>query len=81
MSDATCSSGKAPIGRVEPPIIELADSAITVTYRVRFPQGDEQTCQGSDPAPIELVLPETLGHRKLLDGGSDPPRDASKPAP
>jgi hypothetical protein len=79
--EQACASGQSAEGRVEEPIIELGDTSITVTYRVRGRQGTGQDCQGNPTTPIELTLPEPLGNRTLLDGGSDPPRDASIRAP
>jgi hypothetical protein len=78
--EQACASGNSAEGRVEEPIIQIDATSITVTYRVRGRQGTEQDCQGNPETPVELTLPEPLGNRQLLDGGSDPPRDASKPA-
>jgi hypothetical protein len=79
--EQACASGQSAEGRVEAPIIKLDAASITVTYRVRGRQGTGQDCQGNPTTPIELTLPEPLGNRTLLDGGSDPPRDASIRAP
>ena len=81
VTESTCSNGQPPAGRVEQPIIEITETTITVTFRVRRPQGLSQTCQGAPPAAVELLLPEPVGDRKLLDGGEDPPRDATTRAP
>lgn len=78
--EEACSSGNSAEGRVEPPIVEIGSAAITVTYRVRGRPGTAQDCQSNKPTPVELVLPELLGDRKLLDGGDDPPRDATVPS-
>jgi hypothetical protein len=76
--EESCASGKPPIGRVEPPTIELTDTTVTVTYEIRKTAGD-QDCQGSTPFAVDLKLPEPLGQRALLDGGETPPRDALSP--
>lgn len=74
-----CASGQSPGGRIDPPDIDLGDASITVTYWIRKPSGDVHHCLANHLFPIELKLPEDLGPRTLLDGGSTPPRDASKP--
>ena len=75
--EQSCASGKPPIGRVEPPAIELTDTTVIVTYEIRRTGGD-QDCQGNPPLAVELKLPEPLGKRTLLDGNETPPRDAMK---
>jgi hypothetical protein len=75
--EQSCASGKPPIGRVEPPAIELTDTTVIVTYEIRKMAGD-QDCQGNQPFAVELPLPEPLGKRTLLDGNETPPRDATK---
>jgi hypothetical protein len=75
--EQACASGDSPKGRVEPPLIELADTTVTVTYSVRHKVGG-QDCQGNAPFAVELKLPEPLGNRTLLDGSETPPRDATK---
>lgn len=78
VQEQACASGKTPEGRVEEPrILEVGD-AVTVTYQIRLLPGD-QDCQGNAPFPVILALPDALGARTLLDGGSTPPRDASDP--
>jgi len=77
-----CASGRSPEGRIEPPTFDLSDTAVTVSFEIRWPTGDVQTCQGIPPFAITIELPEPLGKRALFDGSSDPPRDArTSPAP
>ncbi len=73
--EQSCASGKPPVGRVEPPAIELTDTAVIVTYEIRKMPGG-QDCQSNPPFGVELKLPEPLGKRALLDGNETPPRDA-----
>jgi len=75
--EQACASGKPPVGRVEPPAIELTDTTVVVTYEIRRSVG-VQDCQGNQPFAVELKLPEPLGARALLDGNETPPRDAMK---
>jgi hypothetical protein len=77
--EQVCVGGKSPEGRVEPPTIVVDDSAITVTYEIRRLAG-EGDCVSNAPFAVDLVLPEPLGDRPLLDGSETPPRDATKPA-
>ena len=76
--EESCASGASPEGRIEPPIIELSDTAVVVTYRIRRKAGG-QDCQSNPPFAVGLKLPEPLGKRALLDGNETPPRDATKP--
>ena len=76
--EESCASGRTPEGRVEPPSIDLTDAAVTVTFEIRRLPG-AQDCQGNAPFPVSIKLPERLGSRTLLDGGSTPPRDAARP--
>ncbi len=76
--DAACSSGQSPEGRILEPDIFASDAAFLITVWVRRLPGG-QDCQGSPPAPFEIVLPEPLGDRSLLDGSETPPRDATIP--
>lgn len=73
-----CASGKSPEGRVEPPVIEPADAAVTITFEIRRMPGT-QDCQGNPSFGVTIKLPEPLGTRAILDGGETPSRDASKP--
>jgi hypothetical protein len=74
LHEQACASGSSPEGRILGPWIEYRSDAIVVTYRVRVIGG---TCQGNGSYPITISLAEGLGSRSLLDGGVDPPRDAS----
>ena len=76
--EGSCASGAPPIGRVEPPSIELTGTTVVVTYSIRHRAGG-QDCQSNPPFAVTLRLPEPLGTRALLDGNETPPRDASKP--
>jgi hypothetical protein len=76
--EEACASGKTPDGRIEPPMMDFSDAAITVTIGIRPLPGD-QDCQGNAPFPLTFDLDEPLAGRTLLDGGEVPPRDASKP--
>ncbi len=76
--ESACASGKTPKDRVELPRIDVTDAVITITFEIRLLPG-VQDCQGNPPFPVTITLPEPLGERALLDGGSDPPRDAMSP--
>ncbi len=73
-----CASGRAPVGRVVPPLIAYGDDAVVVVVGVG-PLPGGQDCPGAPPAPYTIELREPLGNRALLDGGIVPPRDATKP--
>jgi hypothetical protein len=76
--EEACASGKTAKGRLELPLIDLSETAVTVTFGIR-PLPGNQDCQGNDPFPVTFQLPEPLADRTLLDGNEVPPRDASKP--
>ena len=72
--ERACASGSSPEGRILGPRIEYRADAIIVTYRVREIGG---RCPSNPRFSITVSLTEDLGSRRLLDGGVDPPRDAS----
>jgi hypothetical protein len=78
--EEACASGKSPEGRIEGPLFDLTETAVTVTFGVRARPG-VQDCQGNPPFPVTFKLPEPLAERTLLDGNKVPPRNASKPPP
>lgn len=75
--ELACASGKTPAGRLEQPLVDLTETAVTVTFGIRPLPGD-QDCQGNEPFPITFRLPEALANRTLFDGNDVPPRNASK---
>ena len=77
--EQACASGDANgLDRLDAPDIALTDTSITVKLSIRRLPG-AQDCQGNAPFSFNLDLPEPLGNRALLDGSSNPPRDATKP--
>ena len=76
--EEACASGKTPAGRIEPPMMDFSETAVTVTIGIRRVPGN-QDCQGNEPFPLTFELDEPLAGRTLFDGGEVPPRDASKP--
>lgn len=61
-----CNGGVT--GQVQEPNIDLADDAVALTFSVRPGPPDSATCPGNDHVPYEVVLPEPLGQRALIDG-------------
>lgn len=74
VTERACASGQSSEGRVVGPEITYADDAVTVTFGVR-PRGANQDCPSNPPTAVAVTLSEPLGERRLLDGGSDPPRE------
>jgi len=74
LRERACASRTSPEGRILGPWIDYRSDAIVVTYRVRVIGGE---CPSNPSYPITINLAEDLGSRSLLDGGVDPPRDAS----
>jgi hypothetical protein len=76
--ERACASGRSPKGRVLEPQVFSGGDAVLVTVWVRDQLG-AQDCQGNPTFPVEIVLTEPLGERRLLDGSEVPPRDATVP--
>jgi hypothetical protein len=76
--EEACASGKSGRDRLEGPLIDLSETAVTVTFGIRHLPGS-QDCQGNDPFPVTFQLPEPLAERTLLDGNDVPPREAARP--
>jgi hypothetical protein len=76
--EEACASGKTAKDRLEAPLIDLSETAVTVTFGIR-PLPGSQDCQGNDPIPVTFQLPEPLAERTLLDGNEVPPREAARP--
>jgi hypothetical protein len=79
IQERECASGRNPEGRVAEPQVSSAADAVLVTIWVRLAPGP-QDCQGNPTFPLSIDLKEPLGDRRLLDGSSQPPRDATVPA-
>jgi hypothetical protein len=75
--ETACASGQSPEGRVNEPVIEYGAESVTVTFTIVPPPGDAQDCPSNPEFPVTVTLTEPLGERALLDGGSNPPRDAT----
>jgi hypothetical protein len=76
--EEACASGQPGADRVDPPTVDLSDTGVTVTLWIRHLAGP-QDCQGNEPFPFTIHLPEPLGGRTLFDGSESPPREAAKP--
>ncbi len=74
--ERSCSGGAPATGRIAPPAVLVGTETVTITLGVRpieVPPGFAITCPGPPGTPAILHLPEPLGSRQLLDGGSVPP--------
>ncbi|MBM4409040.1 MAG: hypothetical protein FJ038_10700 [Chloroflexi bacterium] len=71
VTEVACASGQSSEDRIVAPRITVEPDAITVTFGVAPLKGD-QDCQGNEPSPYEVTLPEPLGDRELRDGGIYP---------
>jgi hypothetical protein len=76
--ERACASGASAVGRIAEPVIITTATTVTITMGVWRRVGD-QDCQGNPPTPFEVVLPEPLGTRELLDGGRQPPAPPMAP--
>jgi hypothetical protein len=71
--ELTCSGGSPATGRMSPVVVEFGARTLTLTLGVR-PKGGIQTCPGPPGTPAVVNLPQPVGDRNLLDGGTEPPR-------
>ena len=76
--EEACAGGRRPEGRIEGPLVDLTETAVTVVLGIRRLPGPND-CTGNAPFPVTFELPEPLAERTLLDGNKVPPRDASRP--
>jgi|GEM_PF-2478804 len=68
-----CSSGRSQNERLQKPEFREQGGALLMSLWLRpLPPGG-YTCQGLIEPPVEITLPEPLGNRRLLDGGTYPP--------
>ena len=70
--ELSCNGGTPLTGRIGPPVIDYGATTVTITLGVR-PLGGIQTCPGTRGTPATIRLPQPLGPRTLLDGGTFPP--------
>jgi hypothetical protein len=75
LEERACASGGSPEGRITGPRIEYRADAVVVTFTVR--EVGTATCPSNPRFAVTISLAEPVGDRKLLDGGVDPPRDAT----
>ncbi|HEX5984084.1 MAG TPA: hypothetical protein VFY69_07760 [Solirubrobacterales bacterium] len=76
-----CSSGKPKAPRLQKPEIREQNGALLLSLWVRPLPPGFYTCEGIVEPPVRIELPEPLGERELLDGGTYPPRPAAEPDP
>lgn len=69
-----CNNGVT--GEVSEPEVTLAGEEVVVTFNVRAIETDA-SCPDNDEVPYEVVLPEPLGDRRLVDGQCESDSDAS----
>jgi hypothetical protein len=71
--ERSCASGRSAEGRIEPPLVDYGEGAVSVAMFVR-PLGGRQRCPGNPRTPFRLELQQRLGDRVLLDSGTYPAR-------
>lgn len=69
--ETACSSGRLATGRMSAPLLDFAESTVTITIQVRGVTGNQE-CPLPQGTPNTVRLTEPLGARTLLDGGRDP---------
>lgn len=74
LGPSECSSGKPAAPRLQKPEFREQNGALLMSLWLRpLPRGF-YTCEGIVEPPVRIKLPERLGQRPLLDGGTYPPR-------
>jgi hypothetical protein len=69
-----CNGGKPQADRLQKPEFREQNGALLMSLWLRpLPPGG-YTCQGLIEPPVRIQLPEPLGDRPLMDGGTYPPR-------
>lgn len=64
-------------GEVQEPEVGLGDDEVVLTFSVTPGEPSGADCQANDAVPYDLVLPEPLGERSLVDGQCRPEGEAS----
>jgi hypothetical protein len=71
-TEISCAGGKAPVGRLLPPMVLPTDQAVTIALLVRQVPGGAD-CPGNPEFPQDVELAAPLGVRPLFDGSTVPP--------
>jgi hypothetical protein len=66
VSRVGCNSGVT--GEVQEPDVRIDEVDVEITFLVRPGEPSAADCQGNVEVPYEVVLPEPLGERRLVDG-------------
>jgi len=77
VQEKACAGGKPALDRLDPPQVDFTETAIMVRLDIRRLPGPND-CAGNPVFTLSLELPEAVGGRQLLDGGTVPARDATK---
>lgn len=79
LMERACAGGQPPTERVLAPVVDYRPDAIVVTIAVAMIPGDSD-CEGNPSVPFTIQLTQPLRDRKLLDGGTVPPRVPAPPS-
>ncbi len=74
VTEQNCTSGASSEGRIDRPRISYTPDAVIITFSVEPRPEGFHTCQGNQPTPYTVELPEPVGDRELKDGLTYPPR-------
>lgn len=83
IADPECAEGPLNASQILPPTVQYQDRVVTVTIWIgRSASLDTaRGCPGFPPLPYAIQLSESLGRRKVLDGGVIPARAVHLAAP
>lgn len=74
LGPSECSGGRPAAPRLQKPEFREQNGALLMSLWLRPLPPGFYTCQGISEPPVRIKLPERLGQRRLLDGGTYPPR-------
>lgn len=74
LGSGECSSGRPQAPRLQKPEFREQNGALLMSLWLRPLPPGFYTCEGIIEPPVRIKLPEPLGERRLLDGGTYPPR-------
>ena len=74
-----CNGGRSQNKRMQKPEFREQNGALLLSIWLRPVTPGPHSCDGLAEPPVTIELPEPLGERELMDGGTYPPQPAQPP--